>query len=413
MWKWNKKVNAGALQYVLVVSVIILIILAAFIQLINVQHKIAQKNNLYKQAVFNVTNGFRYLSTQNLTYNTENQLKFSENEKEETLLYQKKWGLFDVVSITAKVNKERFQKIGLIGNQIQNKSAIYLTEKNTPLVLVGTTHIKGNAFLPKQGVKRGNIAGTSFYGNRLIHGNSYKSASHLPENNRIKQLENTTIVSTNNFELKEDMKLVQSFHKETLFYSDYQPIRLQNITLKGNIIITSNSKITVEKETVLEDIILKAPEIEIKSGVQGNFQAIATKKITVDNQVNLFYPSALVINYKKDKIEDDHGIFIGKKSDIKGGIVFLKKESKEISYFPQIKIEESAEVTGEVFCKGNVELLGNVKGEVYADNFITRQFGSVYINHIYNGSVNAINLPQQYVGLGISSNKKSVAKWLY
>ena len=72
-------------------------------------------------------------------------------------------------------------------------------------------------------------------------------------------------------------------------------IHLVNVKLTGNILIRSNTKINVAASATLKDVILIAPVIHIEKGVSGNFQAIATKKIYVDQGANLQYPSALIL----------------------------------------------------------------------------------------------------------------------
>ncbi|SNR15449.1 hypothetical protein [Tenacibaculum jejuense] len=416
MKHWNGKVKAGALQYVLVIAIIIFIVLFAFVQLINLQQKLGVKKNLYQKAVLQADNGFRYLASKSIENNTIKKVQFSENDQEEVTIEQKYWGIFDVAKITSKVNKETIKKVALIGNRIKDKKALYLVENNVPLVLVGHTKIIGKSYLSQRGVKPGNIAGNSFYGNTLIQGTTQQSETSLPKNKRIKEVSERFSFLNKiqpNFELREGLKIVQSFYSKTLSYQDYLTIKLEDISLKGNIIITSSSKIIVKKTATLEDIILIAPEVKIESGFQGNIQVFANQKIQVEESVKLQYPSALILNYKKEKIESEDGIFINSRSDIRGVLAFLKKDDTKINYQPQIKLDSQVHITGEVYCEGNLELLGNVSGEVYAKNFITIQFGSKYINHIYNGSINANNLVNQYVGLGLQSNQKSVAKWLY
>ena len=187
--------------------------------------------------------------------------------------------------------------------------------------------------------------------------------------------------------------------------------------MAGNIIVYSKKSIYVEKSSRLEDIILIAPEIEIESDFEGNFQVFATKKIKIQKKCKLNYPSALVL-IDKDEIKhnskEDNGIFIDENSDIRGMILYENESKINRSNFkPQVVISENTNLIGEVYCNQNLELLGSVYGSVFANNFITKQFGSVYVNHIYNGVINSNELPNQYCGLPIGDNKLKIAKWLY
>ncbi|TCP23314.1 hypothetical protein EV195_10938 [Tenacibaculum skagerrakense] len=414
MFSSNTKVKAGALQYVLVIAIIILIILFSFIQLIQLQQKLATKNVLYQKAISNTVNGFKYLSKNT---GVSDEIKFSESLNENNSVVKSNWGAFDIVKISSKVNKETFEKIGMMGNINSERKALYLTDNFTPLVVVGNTRITGTAHLPKRGVKSGNIAGNSYYGSSLVYGAIKVSNSSLPKNSSIKQLTSFTTSLLNkdfkDIELRDGEKLAQSFKDETLLYKDYESITLQDISLKGNIIIQSLRKIIVTKETDLQDIIIIAPEIEIQSGVKATFQAFATKRIQVGRNVALSYPSCLILNYKATKIEKDHHISVEPGATVKGGLYFLHEKSEERNLEPQIKLDTNTKVFGEVFCEGNTELLGEVIGEVSTNNFITKQKGSTYINHIYNGVINAKELSEEYVGLTGNTNKRAVCKWLY
>jgi hypothetical protein len=70
-------------------------------------------------------------------------------------------------------------------------------------------------------------------------------------------------------------------------------------------------------------------------------------------------------------------------------------------------------IKGEVYCNTNIELKGTVFGTVYTSNFIAKQSGSVYQNHLYNATIVVDSLSQKYVGLPFSNSKKGVLKWLY
>ncbi|CAM1344625.1 hypothetical protein [Tenacibaculum amylolyticum] len=418
MINWGKKSNAGALQYVLVIATVIVIILLAFIQLVYLQEKLAIKRSQFKEAIYNVNNGFAYTAGQEIPYDVIVTKTLSENEKEETEFLKKSWGVFDLVTITSTVNKETFKKVGLLGNTIQKEIAIYLVDNNTPLIVVGNTRVKGDVSLPKQGVKRGNIAGNSFYGNVLINGNIRLSSNSLPklaQETSIKNIYNKRYLndSIKSIELEYDTELIQSFQKSTQYYGVDETIKLEGVNLKGNFIIESTRKITVTRSCTLEDVILIAPTIEIQSNVVGNFQAFATKKIEVKNNCKLKYPSALVVYNKGKKVDEEEGIFIGKGTTVKGAIVFKQKEQEGFNYNPQIKLDQSATVVGQVFCEGNTEISGEVIGGVYTKNFITKQYGSTYINHLYDAKINSEKLPLQFAGLGLDAKHKGVAKWLY
>lgn len=419
-----KKIKAGALQYVLVVSVIIAIIIFAFISLIYLQQKMTIKYQFSKEAISNVQMGFEYFMQKEFEYNTQTNIQFSDNDLEITTIEKKHWGIFDIGMVTSKVKNESFQKIGLLGTQNKNRETLYLQDNNQALVLVGKTKIMGTVYLPRQGVKSGNISGNSYYGNQLIYGIQQTSTSKLPEIKNIDYLKkgilNYNENSFENLELEDQLKLHQSFTEKTLLFEDNKTITLTNLSLSGNIIIVSKTAIIINSSAILEDIILIAPKITVHANTKGNFQAIATKNIEIQTGCQLKYPSAFLV-LEEEKInsvqnqpnleKEESQIKIENNCSVKGIVAFYSK-NESTNYKPQISIEENTIVNGEVFCSKNLDLKGTVLGSVYTKNFIANQFGGIYINHIYNGVINSKELPNQYAGLQINQFSNSVAKWI-
>lgn len=161
-------------------------------------------------------------------------------------------------------------------------------------------------------------------------------------------------------------------------------------------------------------MILIAPVIEIKRNVKGTFQAFATRHMVVAENVKLDYPSALVLlsDYKKEDSEEPHYLEIKPKSQITGSVVCLGSTSTD-NYDIQIKIEDNVIIEGEIYCQQNLELRGTVLGSVYTNNFIVKENGTTYQNHLYNGKINAKTLTDKYVGLAFDDSSKNIMKWLY
>ncbi|MFV0249061.1 MAG: hypothetical protein ACK5H1_08920 [Tenacibaculum sp.] len=417
-----QKIKASALQYVLVVSVLISIIVFTFIYLIFLQQKLQIKHSFFIEAIQNVHFGFDYLSRNKILYNQIKEKQFSENPYEKTTLLKQYWGAFTIAVVSSTVKNENFKKIGLLANKPEQRRALYLRENNKPLVLVGNTKITGNAQLPKQGAKRGNIAGISYNRNRLIYGSQQLSNTYLPVIENIELIKDMFQQSFLNdsvayFNLEDKLRKTQKFTQTTAIYQSNKNIYLKNVFLQGKIIIQSGKSITVAPSAKLEDVILIAPKVEILGNTVGSFQVFASKKISLAKKCQLNYPSALILIDKASNSQSSSetaNIFIGENTKVKGLIIY-KNESEEsdFNFNPQLFISKDATVTGEVYCNRNLELSGNINGSVFTSNFITKQFGSVYVNHIYNGTINSEQLPEQYLGLAINTKTEKVAKWLY
>ncbi len=418
-----KKIKAGALQYVLVISVIIAIIISAFISLVYLQQRMNIKHQFTKEAIAAVQLGFESLKHQKTPYDLKTPVHFYDNEIAVSTLIKKHWGIFDLAIVNSKVKNEFFQKIGLLGVQHSKREALYLKDNNNALVLVGKTKITGTVALPKQGVKSGNIAGVSFYGNPLINGSRKASSSSLPQIQNIEFVkdfyQNYLTNEMKSIELEDGVKIHQSFTNTTGLYTATKPILLKNISLSGNIVVSSKTAIIVEASANLEDIILIAPKIKIEKNTTGNFQALARKSIEVASGCTLNYPTALILLNENDtsvqvfngEEQTKEQIHVSKNTLVKGMVVYCS-DNNTSPYKTQIQIDDSAVIKGEVYCSKNLALQGSVFGSVYTNNFIVKKSGGVYVNHLFNGTINVKKLPIQYVGLLINNESNSVAKWL-
>lgn len=417
--KWvQRKIEAASIQYVLVISVIIIIVLSAFISLLYLQKRIAQKNTLFKETIHHTNQAFDYVAQTTIPYNTVTDFSFSEYPSESTQVQRTHWGVFDLISATVTLNNERFQKIGIVGGNTTQRSALYLQDTNKPLILVGNTKIQGNVFLPKLGVRRGSIGGTSYYGSQLIYGNSEQSGTSLPGIQNIDFLrEFITYKPFDNYEqfaLEDGVQQQRSFAELTQVHTSLESIYLQNISLKGNIIIASETSITVHPSAILEHVLLIAPKIVVLSKTKGTFQALATENISVGEACVLEYPSALAVIEESSNNRDlkEAALEISKNTQLKG-VVIYDTEKKPFDYNIQVVIREGAIITGEVYCKKNLELKGTVKGAVYTGNFIARENGGVYVNHMYNATIEAGALAGEFSGLFMSGTNLSIAKWVH
>lgn len=419
--KYTEKIKGGAIQYVLIISIVIGILLFAFISLIYLQQKMTSKYRFSKEAIHNAQIAFDYLKVKNIPYDIRTKIQALESPISTTIIQKKHWGIFDLGMVHARVKNEEFFKAAILGAPNSNKKALILKDNHQALVLVGSTKISGDVLIPKQGVKSGNIAGVSYGRDQFIYGSSSPSSSSLPKiknSSYIKGiLKNHSEIDGEYFELQEGMQVHRSFNEKTGIYHHKDPINLVNISLSGNIIIQSETAIRVTSSAKLEDLILIAPKIKIESNTRGVFQAIASKNIEVQSGCKMEYPSALILlgeankdvsKNPKDKLTQ---IRIASNSTVKGVLVSLS-DQKTGNYDAQISLQEKSILIGQVYCTSNLELFGTVYGGIYTDSFLVKKSGGIYINHLYNAVIDARKLDANYVGLPITKTSNTVAKWV-
>ncbi len=422
--RWNKKIKAGALQFVLFTGAIIAILLMSFVLISHTHNLFHKKTDLLVTLIKVSESGIMSSLEKQLPLGGTTDLKDQSDINAQITIKRNYWGIFEKRSATAQHGKNVFTKIALIGSDQNEMAALYLRDKQRPLVIAGDAKITGTAFLPEQGIKMGNIYGNSYHRPRLVYGEQKKSHSWLPKLNYELQRQLSEITGSTSEPYGEELTYTPNMTVQNSFDSPTKvlkghTIRLEGTKLAGNIIVWAQQKIIVEQNSYLQDVLLLAPEIVIKDWVKGYFQAIAGERITVGKKCELSYPTALVVHSTRENSEKKEeqpipNIYVDSYSEIKGVVAFLSTEEEQ-KHFPQIKIDDNAKVIGELFCSENLELKGRVTGTVTTAAFIALENGSIYMNHLYNGKINSTNLSRAYSGLlmGDLSRSKKIMKWLY
>lgn len=414
------QIKAGALQYVLYIAVIIALLLSSLISVVYLHYKIKIKSEKYKSSIELSNQIFNTLSD----YPIQGEIPYLRKSGDTLIqIVKKPWAVFDNTRVEVSIGKEYFAKTALTGGKQTNPPTLYLQDERQPLAVVGDTYIEGTAFLPRGGIKRGNISGHSYYGSQLLYGSAQSSRTRLPGLSNREQLLNYekefSRTPKQYIDIKQQDKWVRSYTDTTWVFHQHHPIDLKGISLTGNIIVQSDSLIRVHPNAKLHDVILNAPYIEIATGTEGNFQAIATKNITLASYVHLAYPSALVIINEQLETNNQsiptnrNSIQLGDFSTVNGSVIYLSQQDEPANYEAQIQMAEEAQINGEIYCEGNLELRGRLKGSIYTRAFVVKELGSVYKNHIYNGRIEKNDKQAYYVGLPLQQTKPKVMKWLY
>lgn len=421
--KRHTKIKAGALQFVVFTSVVIAILLAAFVSLTHTYTFFKKQSHTVVNTIKNAEEGVQYALVKNLKMNDTTYIPISGERIANIRVHQRYWGAFEHVTSVSTIKNKTFIKTALTGGQfsLKDRAALYVKDQNKPLILVGNTRIEGTAYLPEKAVRPGNIGGTAYYGSSLIYGSIRKSHGQMPQLAPELPAHFNTL-TRQGFDFKGDIvpapqpggSLINSFTNPIKYLYSPDNINLSGLKISGHIIIYAENKIVVPATARLRDVVLVAPEIEIQDSVNGSFQAIASKYIHVGKQVSLQYPSALILKgeeYQHIK-EEEYQITIKEQSNIKGVVLFWGEEKKN-NFSAQVEVSSGAVIYGELYCNQNLKLKGTVHGSVYTSNFIETRLGAVYQNHVFDGTISGNQLPEAYAGLSFKNNNKGVVKWLY
>jgi cytoskeletal protein CcmA (bactofilin family) len=413
--KLQSKLPARALFFAIFVVLMVGLVSGALITLSHLQQTRLTYNRLEQEVIRNGNSGFQLLLAQETP--TEQWIDLFGAGKDSVFIKKHSWGLFDIFYIKSTKNtlKKSFvhEKTALMGcepNEVQ-QSALYLVDNFRPLSLAGNTKIEGTVYLPKAGVRRGSINGRSFSGKKLIGGERKRSKRSLPaiDKKRLVYIQGELLKISGIPQLKSIT--IQSFSDSSL--EIFAPtVYLKNQTLQGNIIIRSDSLIYVGRNANLEDVLLFAPNIVFENGFRGSVQAYATNSILVQEGVQLRYPSTLGLlpNYISNTLQQ--GIFIKKEAFIEGFVFTELKKSRQPPIL--LKIEEGAEIVGEIYSSTKMDIRGNVKGHISTFGFIYQTPATIFDNHLMDVEIDYAKRPAIYKSpLFFNESKPNqIVKWI-
>lgn len=412
----GNKIKASAMQFAILVSVIVALLLSSFLLFTHTYHSFSLRTDLVLRNIGASEKGIDYLT------NTDVQLRDSLEmaiEEVPVVLKTNFWGGFQLIHSRGGEGSSSFEKVALLGGDSGVDSPdIFLENNQLPLVLAGDTRIEGNAYTPGNIIKPGSIGGHYYAGDKLVYGKRFSSTESLPQLNsewRLYAQEMLNFIPGAGENVSGLENFTNSFFGKRQIIYETDKIFLSE-SLSGNIIVVSRVEIEVSALAKLDQVLLVAPKIIFRNGFEGNAHVISAKA-TVEDNVRMRYPSSIVVLTPagvERKPEDFYKpkILIGQQSIFEGNILYLGA-SKQDGHTNDVLFAENSFVEGNVYCEGYTELKGTVQGSIYTRYFAANHRGSLYINHIYDGRVLTRDVKPQIGGLLMAEPEKKVAAWLY
>ena len=332
-------------------------------------------------------------------------------------LSKESWGIFDIVSATTYWGNKTLRRSGLFGEVINsNDPALYMPDRGLNLSLSGHTKIVGTVYSPSGIIRKGSIEGQPFIYDKVTEGTIKPSDKTLPrlDSNVEEEIgkifnEINPEISLSLLQTNEYPSIENAFENSTVTYFDEPDAILSNLTFKGRIIVCAPGSIFVDNTASLENVILIARKINIGEGFSGSFQAFALDSIIVASNVSLTYPTILCISGEDNNANSFKPVIsIGTNTTISGCVILNSSSDNG-----KLVIHENSTITGQVYCKGDVDLKGGINGSLFCNRFSFVNGRSTYVNHLLNAEINIANLPQGFCGFHLEdkSSTRGLIKW--
>ena len=414
------RLKSSALFFALLVSIIIATLCTALISLTYFNKKINADNFLKERLTENVESAL-VLAVHKKSDKPDFKLFDLYGDGTDSVKISRMlWGFFDIAYAEAfqqtENGKQKNYKTCLVGQEvpvINNSTALYLADRKTPLFLYGQTQIIGSTYLPAEGVKGGIIDGKGYEGNKLIQGTIANSSTQLPQPDLER---NKNILEMFNINANTSLSLIQNsqYHSFDQIKHVFRAknLNLSGLKLKGNICLIADSAIYIASNSILEDVILCAPDIKIEDGFTGSIQAFANKNLICGKNVRLNYPSVLAL-FKSENAYSAPECIIETNSIIEGLVYIYNSGSDQNP--PNLKIEKNTVIIGSLYADAVTQLQGKIFGSAFCRNFIYKTSSGIYDNYLADAIINANALPYYFVSpiYKTSTHPNKIVKWLH
>lgn len=396
-------VRAASLVYAIFISLVIGILCYSLVLTFSLNLNLESHFELRQRLLTNNDSALEYLKANYSTIGNKREVFLFPKENDiKTYFEETQWGVFRKYTVTSMTKKDSVRQDILMADRHLNAApALYLRDNDSEFKIAGKTEINGNIFISSYGLKKTTITGNSGFYEPKFTGTIFRSDKILPHVESFKN----SYPEAYELLLLEDIReasLINSFDRITKII-EVENI-LENIRLKGNIIVRSKDTLSIMPSAILEDVIIEAPKVVFRAGTEGNVQVFSTQEIELEKNVKLNYPSVLVVDSDDASIEKK--IIVGKNSVVEGTILLygngLIDENKNT-----LIIENDAEITGDVYCDGKLSLYGIVKGSVFASALLYKTDNSQYYNLIFNGKILTDQLPANYFQVSLLEDFKS------
>ncbi|WP_199140355.1 hypothetical protein [Pedobacter sp. ASV12] len=370
----------------------------------------------YNRLLNNLNSGIEYTLANKDAMEGKQTLDLFGDELDSLELDKKDWGIFDLAILKSFVKQDTLKRAFLIGN-LTDSTAIYLSDEDRPLSISGHTRITGNVELPKSGIRQSYAEGKPYDGGKeLIFGGKTSNSTRMLKPLNEKLLERLKAVFANQAQklpVLQQNELRVSFLDSTQKFKLPQIANLADVNLEGNIILISDSLVTISATAQLNGIQIYAPLIKVEQGFKGSCQLFAVDSILVADNVEFKYPSVLgVMRTKRSVVQPQ--IVLGDHVNFDG--IIFSHENERTALQTLIGLGKDTRVQGEIYSTGllRVEKGSKINGKVSCNRFLMKTPLTLYENFLIDVAFNSKARSRYYLSSKLFKEQRPnrILKWL-
>src|SRR3569833_2089836 len=266
------RVKASALYLVIVIALAMAVICSALIAAAYYYRAAYEKTERYADLQANLNSAVNMLVAGRDTSYDEKTISLFGGEQDSVSMQRMSWGLYDVGVARAFIHRDTLCRVFSLGHLVDSAAwcALYLADNGRPLGLSGKTAIRGDAFIPPAGVTQAYVDNQGYTGDKdLVKGKKHDSNKELPglDPGCLRRLKALLIETPSAKSAHLDgYSLTRSFTQPTLvLYFKHEPVSITS-RLSGNIILYSDTTITIDSLAHLQHVVVIARSIIVNHG---------------------------------------------------------------------------------------------------------------------------------------------------
>lgn len=403
------RIKASAFMYVIGISLLIGFLIGGMVLYFSYQSIYREQLSISKKILSNVESAIQLMCIDESVGQTETWIDLYDKGRDSVRVKKYNWGLYDIMIAEGKFKSQSEKKVVLTGYGLppDEQAALYVADLDKVVTVAGKTDITGHCYLPKTGIKPGIIEGSFYTGGKIVNGEIKKSLAQVPPL-QASWLDKLGDLVQRQFPFETEKALMpldslkQTFDHKTLWIENQGTITLENVTLSGNIVVTSTKKIVLSPTAHLHDILIIAPYIIVEEGFVGNAHLMARDSIVTEKKVDLKFPSSIAVINPSLKDQAPY-IFIGDDNRF-GGVAFVWQKTYDIRYQPKLFLGKNVKIKGQLYSNGYLSLNQSyIAGSVYAYKLLLSTGSSTYENALLNTTIHLNKLPPGFAGLHFDS----------
>ncbi|MFK7921391.1 MAG: hypothetical protein AB8H47_05515 [Bacteroidia bacterium] len=400
-FKPNIRLRGSSLLYSLMISLLVSALLTAYLMadfslrgLVMEQYAHGRANDNLRSAMTVAMSTLKYQEAQDFDW---------INKSDSMHASFANWGVFKLIHASGSYLNHRSGLSALLGQKVaKDREALVLSDEGYPLVLQGSTQIRGKVKVPKGLIQTDRYLGQGFSGSmpdhRLIETSQKLHTANFPSvPSEIQWLLDSLSRVTQDGLLILNEEIHHAWTEPTLRIKTAGVLKLREGNYKGKVIFLATEAIEVFAEAKLEDVILIAPKIKLHTGLRGRFQVFASDTLLLSDDVQLHFPSLLALSARPN-----HPAYlgVGTRCRIEGAVLYNQPifSTTPSDLRPQVYIAQESKIYGTLHVAGNLELHGVVGGMVIAKGFVLRTAVGIVRNHLLNTRLIVDRLAPAYAG---------------